>query len=149
MYHIRLEAHLVPSIQSRWVALAPAARRMFAGGLSLVIRSLVACICACLLLQPASATEPAQAAKMLEASTPEYPSAARRREEQGTVLVRVRVLASGQAGEVQVQKSSGMPELDKAAVAAAKASKFRPAQSVEGVPLDSWVAVPYKFVLQD
>jgi periplasmic protein TonB len=114
-----------------------------------VMRRLSACVCACLLLQPTHATELAQPAKILEASAPEYPSAARRRDGQGTVHVRVRVLASGQASEVQVQRSSGVPELDQAAVAAVNASKFRPAQSVAGVPVDSWVIVPYKFILQD
>ena len=144
--------HIVPSPQSWWVARVPASRRTLAGGLFCpVMRRLSACVCACLLLQPTHATELAQTqpAKMLEASAPEYPSAARRRDDQGTVHLRVRVLASGQASEVQVQTSSGIPELDQAAVAAVNASKFRPAQSVAGVPVDSWVIVPYKFILQD
>jgi TonB family protein len=130
-----------------WVGASNAAEN---GGLFCpVMRRLSACVCACLLLQPTHATELAQPAKILEASAPEYPSAARRRDDQGTVHVRVRVLASGQASEVQVQRSSGIPELDQAAVAAVNASKFRPAQSVAGVPVDSWVIVPYKFILQD
>jgi periplasmic protein TonB len=131
-------------------ARVPAGRRMLASGLFCpVMPRLSACVCACLLLQPTHATELAQPAKVLEASAPEYPSAARRRDDQGTVHVRVRVLANGQASEVQVQRRSGIPELDQAAVAAVNASKFRPAQSVAGVPVDSWVIVPYKFILQD
>ena len=142
--------HIVPSPQSWWVARVPASRRTLAGGLFCpVMRRLSACVCACLLLQPTHATELAQPAKMLEASAPEYPSAARRRDDQGTVHLRVRVLANGQASEVQVQRSSGIPDLDQAAVAAVNASKFRPAQSASGVPVDSWVIVPYKFILQD
>ena len=128
--------HIAPSHRFWW---------LFCGA----TRRLSACVCAFFLLQPCYATELAQPAKMLEASAPEYPAAALRREDQGTVHVRVRVLASGQASEVQVQRSSGIRELDQAAVAAVNASKFRPAQSVAGSPTDSWVIVPYKFVLQD
>ena len=86
---------------------------------------------------------------MLEAPAPEYPGAARRRNEEGTVHVRVRVLASGQAGEVRVQRSSGIPDLDAAAVAAVTRSTFRAARNAAGEPVDSWVMVPYRFVLQD
>lgn len=86
---------------------------------------------------------------MLEASVPEYPAAARRHEHEGTVRVRVQVLASGETTGVRVEKSSGSAELDRAAVAAVQASKFRAARSADGVPVESWVIVPYKFVLQD
>lgn len=109
--HIRLRMHIVSSPQSWWVALVAAGRTILPGGLfGPVMRRLSARVCACILLQPAHATELAQPAKMLEASAPEYPSAARRRDDQGTVHVRVRVLASGQASEVQVQSSSGIPD---------------------------------------
>ncbi|WP_420821225.1 energy transducer TonB [Ramlibacter rhizophilus] len=86
---------------------------------------------------------------MLLAPAPEYPAAARRREQEGTVHVRIRVLASGQPSEVHVQRSSGIAELDRSAVAAAEGSSFRPALSATADPMDSWVLVPYKFILQD
>jgi protein TonB len=99
---------------------------------------------------PARATEePATRPTLLKAQVPEYPAGARRREEEGTVHVRVQVLASGRTGEVRVQKSSGAADLDRAAVAAVKASEFRAAQGAAGEPVESWVVVPYKFVLMD
>lgn len=99
---------------------------------------------------PALATEqPAAAASMVKAQAPDYPPAARRRDQEGTVHVRVRVLASGRAGEVGVQRSSGIPELDQAAVAAVKGSEFRAARDAAGDAVESWVVVPYKFVLKD
>jgi periplasmic protein TonB len=114
-----------------------------------IARRIGACVLAFACLQAAHATEAAEPAKMLEVSVPEYPAAARRHEQEGTVRVRVRVLADGQATDIRVEKSSGSAELDRAAVAAVNASKFRAARSPEGVPVDSWVIVPYQFVLQD
>ena len=112
-------------------------------------RRLCAWACACILLQPAFANEPAQRAQMLEAAVPAYPEHARRRDQEGTVRVRARVLADGQVSDVQVERSSGVPALDQAAIGAVQASKFRAAQDASGAPVDSWVVVPYKFVLQD
>jgi TonB family protein len=110
----------------------------------------VTMLAACLLVgRPVGATELAQPAKMLLAPAPEYPAAARRREQEGTVHVRIRVLASGQPSEVHVQRSSGIVELDRSAVSAAEGSSFRPALSATADPMDSWVLVPYKFILQD
>jgi protein TonB len=112
-----------------------------------IVRAVAACVCAGL-LQAAHAVELAPA-KMLKAVVPNYPTNARRAAVEGAVHVRVRVLASGQPGEVRVQKSSGAAELDEAAVAAATRSTFRAAQDAAGTAVDSWVLVPYRFVLED
>jgi periplasmic protein TonB len=86
---------------------------------------------------------------MLRAAVPDYPAEARRNELEGTVHVRVRVLADGQPGEARVQKSSGVRALDQAALVAVSGSRFRAAQNAEGVSVEAWVIVPYKFVLED
>jgi protein TonB len=68
--------------------------------------------------------------------------------EEGRVMVRVRVLASGDPGEVQVYKSSGFERLDAAAVAAVKKFKFNPARTRSGRAVDSWVTLPIQYVLK-
>lgn len=60
---------------------------------------------------------------------PDYPKGARQRGEQGDVVVEIRVNAEGAVDEVKVAESSGFPELDEAAVRAARAAKFSPARS--------------------
>ncbi|MEJ7930508.1 energy transducer TonB [Ramlibacter sp. AN1015] len=106
-----------------------------------------AILCACL-LQPAYAAGPVPAT-LLEAAVPAYPKAALRADEEGTVHVRVRVLATGEPVDVRVEKSSGVRALDEAAVAAVRRSKFRAAQDATGEPVESFATVPFQFVLQD
>lgn len=116
-----------------------------------LIRAVCACVCAGM-LPSAHTAEPVPApvpVKMLEAAVPDYPPDARRKGDEGTVHVRVRVLASGEVGEARIQRSSGFRTLDEAAVAATMRSRFRPAQNAAGAAVDSWVVVPYRFVLQD
>ena len=60
---------------------------------------------------------------------PDYPKGARQRGEQGDVVVEIRVNEDGTVGAVKVAESSGFPELDEAAVRAARAAKFSPARS--------------------
>ncbi|MFY0729470.1 energy transducer TonB [Pseudomonas sp. NFX15] len=88
---------------------------------------------------PASAT-----AGYLKNPAPEYPSLAQRKGWEGTVLLRVHVLASGKPGEIQVQKRSGRDALDEAALNAVKRWSFVPAKQGE-VAQDGWVSVPIDF----
>jgi protein TonB len=70
-----------------------------------------------------------------------------RRGWEGTVLLRVQVLPSGQPGEIQIQKSSGRTQLDDAALAAVKRWSFVPAKQGD-VPQAGWVSVPIDFKLK-
>jgi TonB family protein len=81
-------------------------------------------------------------------SKPAYPEAARRREEQGTVLLAVKVLADGNVGEVSVKKGSGSKPLDDAAVAEARSWQFVPGRRGP-TKVESWVEVPVRFQLSD
>ncbi|MCT5689435.1 energy transducer TonB, partial [Pseudomonas aeruginosa] len=65
---------------------------------------------------------------------------------EGTVLLRVHVLASGSPSEIQVQKSSGREALDQAAVKAVKRWSFVPAKRGDKAE-DGWVSVPIDFKL--
>jgi protein TonB len=96
---------------------------------------------------PAPVTAPSANAGYLHNPAPEYPSLAMRRGWEGTVLLRVHVLASGKPGEIQIQKSSGRDQLDDAAQAAVKRWSFVPAKQGND-PIDGWVSVPIDFKLK-
>jgi periplasmic protein TonB len=63
------------------------------------------------------------------------------------VLVRARVLPSGQVGEIEIRRSSGHDVLDQAALDAVKRWKFNPARE-DGEPVADWVSIPVRFNLQ-
>ncbi len=78
---------------------------------------------------------------------PVYPSEARHRGWQGTVVLRVHVDVEGQAKQVIVQRSSGHEILDESALDAVKEWKFMPAKRGE-IAEASWVSVPIVFELE-
>ena len=73
-----------------------------------------------------------------------YPLAARRLLAQGTTLLKVRVLESGRAGEIQVEESAGRPDLDEAAREAVGRWRFLPGKE-NGKPIPLWVLIPIQF----
>ena len=77
---------------------------------------------------------------------PDYPRQAREKGHEGTVVLRVRVLPDGTAGEVSVERSSGHEVLDGAALRAVKAWLFVPATR-NGIPTPAWISVPIRFSL--
>jgi protein TonB len=77
---------------------------------------------------------------------PDYPALARRRRQQGIVLLAVQVDAAGRPEQVEVQVSSGFASLDDAAVAAVKDWEFEPGR-LDGQPVASRVEVPIQFQL--
>ena len=79
-------------------------------------------------------------------SIPHYPEAARREGVEGTVTLRFEVLASGKVGTVQVQRSAGRADMDRAAVEAIRTWLFEPARrGKEAVAV--WVTLPVRFEL--
>jgi protein TonB len=63
------------------------------------------------------------------------------------VLLSVLVRADGSVAEAEVKHSSGSPLLDDSALRTVKESwRFLPAR-LDGVPVESWVEVPIRFVL--
>ena len=77
---------------------------------------------------------------------PPYPEAARRQGVEGTVILLVKVLIDGRAGEVKVKQPSGSALLDDAAVTTAREWKFAPATRGPA-PVEAWVEIPVKFEL--
>lgn len=94
---------------------------------------------------PQPITPPRSDAAYLNNPRPNYPLAARRRGDHGTVLVRVLVTAEGQAASVGLEKSSGHSSLDEAALAAVKSWRFVPAkQGAQAVEAPYVVPVVFK-----
>jgi protein TonB len=77
---------------------------------------------------------------------PAYPLVARRRQQEGLVLLEVKVSAHGRAAELTVKKSSGHPVLDEAALNAVRDWEFAPAR-VGATPVESRIEVPVQFKL--
>jgi protein TonB len=78
---------------------------------------------------------------------PRYPRTARRRGQQGTVVLLVEVRANGRAGEIEIEKSSGYELLDNAAVKAIRRWRFVPAEKA-GIPVGTKVKIPVEFNLE-
>ena len=93
-----------------------------------------------------TANAPRFNAAYLSNPAPRYPEVARRSGEQGTVTLRVQVARDGVASRVAVEKSSGSPHLDAAALEAVKAWRFTPARR-GGDTIESWMLVPIVFRL--
>ncbi len=80
---------------------------------------------------------------------PEYPAFAKRSKIQGTVVLDIEILASGNVGAIEVKKSllPGPGGLDEAAIAAVRKSKFQPAKNA-GKPIGVWITLPIVFKIE-
>ena len=99
---------------------------------------------------PAPPAPPVQTAAVISASScekPEYPSASKRLEEEGTVQLKFLVGADGKVIESAVEKSSGFRRLDEAARAGLSKCQFKPA-AVDGKPQQSWASMKYTWRLE-
>jgi protein TonB len=85
-------------------------------------------------------------AAYLQTPAPDYPALSRRLREEGRVLLRVLVNASGHAEQVEIRTGSGHPRLDQAAAQTVRTWRFVPARrGAEAVP--AWVFIPIAFSL--
>ena len=99
---------------------------------------------------PAARSEPVRTAAVVNAAQcekPEYPSASRRMEEEGTVHLRFLVGVDGKVIQSEVEKSSGYKRLDEAARAGLAKCQFRPA-AVDGKPEQAWASMRYTWRLE-
>jgi protein TonB len=79
---------------------------------------------------------------------PDYPDISKRRGENGTAVVRFVVGLTGRLESVQLQKSSGYPRLDDAALAAVHASECQP-YSENGIPVRAAYSQSFVFGLSE
>lgn len=96
---------------------------------------------------PSTPSAPKFDADYLNNPTPKYPPVSRRAGEEGKVMLRVFVDASGAPTQVEINHTSGFERLDKAAVAAVSHWKFIAAQQA-GQAVGAWVLVPIIFSLK-
>jgi protein TonB len=92
-------------------------------------------------------TPPIYNAAYLSNPPPDYPVVARRRGQEGLVLLSVLVSETGLPKEVRLAKSAGTPVLDEAALEAVRGWKFVPARQGEKA-VAAWVEVPIRFRLE-
>ena len=76
-----------------------------------------------------------------------YPARAIELNQQGEVLVRVRLDPEGTAVEIVLHRPSGFSMLDRAALAAVREWRFLPAMR-DGRPVACWVEIPVRFHLR-
>ncbi len=108
--------------------------------------------------RPVAAPPPVAAARHVERTAPvidaarscqqpEYPAAARRNEETGTVTLRFLIGVDGRVAESKIETSSGYPRLDEAARRALSLCQFK-AGTVDGKPETSWARLQYVWKLE-
>ena len=93
---------------------------------------------------------PVRTAAVVQASScdkPEYPAAARRANETGTVLLNFLIDVNGKVVESKVERSSGSRRLDEAAREALELCNFKPA-TVDGKPTRAWARIEYVWTLE-
>jgi protein TonB len=100
----------------------------------------------------ASALAPAPTAsidelRILRRSMPRYPRSARLRGAEGVTVLRVLVERSGRVGIVEVDRSAGDQDLDRAAVRAIRSWRFATGAPSREMPR-RWVLIPVEFRLR-
>ncbi len=98
--------------------------------------------------QPAPALAAGSEPTPISRVQPKYPNDALRRNETGTVVVRVEVDTNGMPSDVSIARSSRSRALDRAAMAAVRQWRFRPAQR-DGRAVVASMEVPFEFTLQE
>lgn len=98
-------------------------------------------------LAPPKVDLPSSNADYLNNPAPPYPPLSKRLNEQGRVVVRVRIEADGTASQAEVRSSSGFERLDQAALQTVKRWRYLPGKR-GGVPEAMWFNVPINFVLE-
>jgi len=78
---------------------------------------------------------------------PDYPSASRRMEEEGTVTLKFLIGVDGKVIQADIEKTSGFNRLDEAARNALSKCQFRPG-TVDGKPEQSWASIKYTWRLE-
>ncbi len=78
---------------------------------------------------------------------PPYPRLSRKRGEEGTVVLKVKISINGNAAVIKLTKTSGFRRLDKAAIRQVKNKwRFMPAKKA-GKSVTAWVTIPIIFKL--
>lgn len=100
---------------------------------------------------PTPAAPPVRTGAVIQAGAscakPDYPSASRRLEEEGTVTLKFLIGVDGRVMQAEVEKTSGFQRLDEAARNALSKCQFKPG-TVDGKPEQSWASIKYTWRLE-
>jgi protein TonB len=100
---------------------------------------------------PAPSTPAVRTSAVIQAGAtcakPDYPSASRRLEEEGTVTLKFLIGVDGRVMQAEVEKTSGFQRLDEAARNALSKCQFKPG-TVDGKPEQSWASIKYTWRLE-
>jgi protein TonB len=91
-------------------------------------------------------TIPASAVEYIVSPRPAYPLYSRRAKETGVVMLRVLIDDGGLPAQIVIEKSSGFPRLDEAALVAMRGARFKPYME-NGRALAVWAPAPVIFEL--
>lgn len=91
---------------------------------------------------------PISGVSYLHQELPVYPAMSRRLGEQGVVMLRMLISEAGIPETIQIETSSGSERLDKAAIEAAKKSRFNPYKR-NNKPMKVSVIAPVRFTIAD
>ncbi|WP_246135601.1 energy transducer TonB, partial [Pararhodospirillum oryzae] len=91
---------------------------------------------------------PQRAPAVIQCRTPAYPAASRRAGERGVVLLALLIDPEGRVIDHRVERSSGFPRLDEAAVKALSQCRFEPG-TVDGRREPTWAHLRYVWKLED
>lgn len=87
--------------------------------------------------------------RILSKVEPVYPEGARSAGLEGTVQVKIQILANGAPGDITVNRSSGHDSLDEAAIAAVRQWRFIPAKNQDsGINIMCYTTMPVVFRLR-
>jgi len=96
---------------------------------------------------PAPVVKTAAVISSANCEKPEYPSASRRLEEEGTVTLKFLVGVDGKVKESAVEKTSGYKRLDEAARQGLAKCQFKPGTE-NGQPVEGWASMKYTWKLE-
>ncbi len=82
--------------------------------------------------------------RLLHLPSPRYPAASRRLGEEGLVVLRVEVLANGNAGDIEVIEHPGYDRLVRAAIETARKASYEPATR-DGAAVAGYIRIPIRF----
>ena len=87
-------------------------------------------------------------ARLIKSERPPYPKEARQEGREGTVVLRMTIGTNGDVENVNIQESSGSPDLDESAAQSVKTWQFDPA-TFGDEPISSVVDLPVRFDLDE
>ncbi len=98
-------------------------------------------------MDPQTIEPPRMDAQGRQNPPPRYPKLSRRLREEGTVILKIRILRDGRVGAIEIERSSGHARLDRAAMQAVAKWRYIPARQ-GGEAIEYNYLQPVEFTLR-